>query len=52
MGGGVSAIGIGRAKSQEFLHIGGIDGSGSTGVTGRRGLVGSYLQGKHPVSGF
>ena len=52
MGGGVSAIGSRRAKNQEFLHIGGIDGSGSTGATGRRGLVGSSLQGKHPVSGF
>ena len=52
MGGGVPAIGIGRAENQEFLHIGGIDVTGSTCVTGRRCLVGSSLQGKHPVSGF
>ena len=44
MDGGISAIGSGRAKSQEFLHIGGIDVTGSTGVTGWRCLVGSSLQ--------
>ena len=52
MDGGISVIGSGRAKSQEFLHSGGIDVTGSTCVTGRWGLVGSSIQGKYPVSGF
>ena len=50
--GSVSAIGIGRAKIQEFLHIGGIDVTGPTCATGRRGLVGPSLKVKLSVSGF
>ena len=52
MGGGVPAIGFGRAENQEFLYSGGIDDTGSTCITGRRGLVRSSIQGKHPVGGF